>query len=82
MATGATIAIIASSIVSAGATYMAYEGQRKQASMAEDEANRQAQMAKERVNKVEDVVKIGDVIAVKVKEIDSQGRISLTHKGV
>ncbi len=41
-----------------------------------------SELAPHRVEKVEDVVKIGDVIAVKVKEIDSQGRISLTHKGV
>jgi len=45
MATGAIIALAA---VSAGATYMAYEGQRKQASKQEDEANRQAQIAGER----------------------------------
>lgn len=31
-----------------------------------------------RVNKVEDVVKVGDVIPVKVIEIDNQGRINLT----
>ena len=40
-----------------------------------------SELAPHRVEKVEDVVKIGDVIKVKVKEIDSQGRISLTHKG-
>ncbi len=41
-----------------------------------------SELAKNRVEKVEDVVKIGDIIAVKVKEIDLQGRINLTHKGV
>ena len=44
----AVTAIVAATVVSATATYMAYEGQRKQASMAEDEANRQAQVARER----------------------------------
>ncbi|MEA2097822.1 MAG: polyribonucleotide nucleotidyltransferase [Patescibacteria group bacterium] len=41
-----------------------------------------SELASNRVEKVEDVVKLGDVIAVKVKEIDVQGRINLTHKGV
>ena len=41
-----------------------------------------SELAPSRVNRVEDVVKIGDIIAVKVKEIDSQGRINLTHKGI
>ncbi|HLS20367.1 MAG TPA: polyribonucleotide nucleotidyltransferase [Bacillota bacterium] len=35
-----------------------------------------------RVNKVEDVVSIGDEIMVKVKEIDHQGRINLSRKAV
>ncbi|MDQ7841610.1 MAG: polyribonucleotide nucleotidyltransferase [bacterium] len=34
-----------------------------------------------RVNKVEDVVKVGDELAVKVKEIDGLGRVNLTHRG-
>lgn len=34
----------------------------------------------ERVNKVEDVVNIGDEVLVKVTEIDSQGRINLSRK--
>ncbi|MBM3469669.1 MAG: polyribonucleotide nucleotidyltransferase [Armatimonadetes bacterium] len=34
-----------------------------------------------RVNKVEDVVKVGDELQVKVKEIDSLGRVNLTHRG-
>ncbi|NCB64284.1 MAG: S1 RNA-binding domain-containing protein, partial [Clostridia bacterium] len=33
-----------------------------------------------RVEKVEDVVKVGDEIMVKVTEIDSQGRINLSRK--
>jgi len=37
-------------------------------------------LANYRVNRVEDVVKIGDTIKVKVTEIDDQGRINLTHK--
>ena len=39
-----------------------------------------SQLAKERVKKVEDVVKIGDEITVKVMEIDKQGRINLSRK--
>jgi len=41
-----------------------------------------SELAPNRVEKVEDIVNLGDVIAVKVKEVDEQGRISLTHKGV
>ena len=36
-----------------------------------------SKLAKERVEKVEDVVKVGDVVAVKVIEIDDQGRVNL-----
>lgn len=39
-----------------------------------------SQLALERVNKVEDVVKIGDIITVKVTEIDRQGRINLSRR--
>ncbi len=39
-----------------------------------------SKMAKERVEKVEDVVNIGDVVKVKVTEIDSQNRINLSRK--
>jgi polyribonucleotide nucleotidyltransferase len=39
-----------------------------------------SELADHRVEKVEDVVKIGDVVPVKVKEIDSQGRINLSVK--
>jgi polyribonucleotide nucleotidyltransferase len=41
-----------------------------------------SELAPTRVEKVEDVVNVGDIIAVKVKNIDEQGRINLTHKGV
>ena len=41
-----------------------------------------SQLAEERVNKVEDVVNIGDTITVKVTEIDRQGRINLSRKEV
>lgn len=37
-------------------------------------------IARERVNKVEDVLAIGDEILVKVMEIDNQGRINLSRK--
>ncbi len=39
-----------------------------------------SQFRDERVNKVDDVAKVGDTIAVVVTEIDSTGRISLSHK--
>ncbi|MBP2640051.1 MAG: pnp [Firmicutes bacterium] len=39
-----------------------------------------SQLALERVAKVEDVVKIGDEIIVKVTEVDRQGRINLSRK--
>jgi polyribonucleotide nucleotidyltransferase len=39
-----------------------------------------SKMAKERVEKVEDVMNVGDVVKVKVTEIDSQGRINLSRK--
>jgi polyribonucleotide nucleotidyltransferase len=41
-----------------------------------------SQLAPQRVEKVEDVVKIGDQIMVKVMEIDSQGRINLSRKAM
>jgi len=37
-------------------------------------------IAKERINKVEDVLSIGDEILVKVTEIDNQGRVNLSRK--
>jgi polyribonucleotide nucleotidyltransferase len=39
-----------------------------------------SQLALERVEKVEDVVQVGDEIMVKVTEIDRQGRINLSRK--
>ncbi|WP_338631613.1 polyribonucleotide nucleotidyltransferase [Clostridium baratii] len=39
-----------------------------------------SKLDKERVNKVEDVVSVGDEILVKVTEIDNQGRINLSRK--
>lgn len=41
-----------------------------------------SQLANERVNKVEDVVKLGDEILVKVTEIDKQGRVNLSRKAL
>ncbi len=41
-----------------------------------------SKLAKERVEKVEDVVKIGDMVTVKVVEIDRQGRINLSRKAM
>jgi polyribonucleotide nucleotidyltransferase len=39
-----------------------------------------SELADYRVEKVEDIVKVGDVVPVIVKEIDDQGRINLSHK--
>ncbi len=39
-----------------------------------------SQIAKEKVAKVEDVLKVGDEVLVKVLEIDKQGRINLSRK--
>ena len=41
-----------------------------------------SQLANERVNKVEDVVKLGDEVLVKVTEIDRQGRVNLSRKAL
>jgi polyribonucleotide nucleotidyltransferase len=41
-----------------------------------------SEMAHARVEKVGDVVKIGDKVNVKVKEIDSQGRVNLSMKAL
>ena len=41
-----------------------------------------SQLSTERVEKVEDVVSVGDEIAVKCVEIDSKGRINLSRKAV
>jgi polyribonucleotide nucleotidyltransferase len=39
-----------------------------------------SKISKERVNKVEDVLKVGEKVTVKVYEIDDQGRVNLTMK--
>ena len=39
-----------------------------------------SELAPYRVNKVEDIVKIGDIVPVAVKNIDSEGRINLSMK--
>ena len=39
-----------------------------------------SQLSHDRVEKVEDVVKVGDIVPVKVREIDNQGRINLSMK--
>ncbi|OHS14624.1 polyribonucleotide nucleotidyltransferase [Staphylococcus sp. HMSC55D02] len=39
-----------------------------------------SQISKDRINKVEDVLKIGDTIKVKITEIDKQGRVNASHK--
>ncbi|MBO1298559.1 MULTISPECIES: polyribonucleotide nucleotidyltransferase [Enterococcus] len=41
-----------------------------------------SQLANERVNNVEDVVKLGDEVLVKVTEIDKQGRVNLSRKAM
>jgi polyribonucleotide nucleotidyltransferase len=41
-----------------------------------------SQLAPHRVNRVEDEVNIGDEVIVRVTEIDNQGRINLTRKGL
>jgi len=41
-----------------------------------------SQLSEQRVRSVEDVVKIGQTLKVKVNEIDSQGRVNLTAKGL
>ena len=41
-----------------------------------------SQLANERVKKVEDVLKVGDEVLVKVMEIDKQGRVNLSRKAL
>jgi polyribonucleotide nucleotidyltransferase len=41
-----------------------------------------SELSDTRVNRVEDVVKVGDELLVKVKEIDNLGRINLTRRGL
>ena len=44
--------------------------------------NSSHQLSEARVDKVEDVVKVGDEVTVRVREIDNRGRINLTLRGV
>jgi len=41
-----------------------------------------SQLSEDRVEKVEDVVNVGDQVTVRVREIDNRGRINLTLRGV
>ena len=41
-----------------------------------------SKLANHRVEKVEDVVKIGDTLEVKVAEIDAQGRVNLVRNDI
>ena len=41
-----------------------------------------SQISKERIKNVEDVLHVGDKVTVKVTDIDEQGRINLTMKGI
>lgn len=41
-----------------------------------------SQLQDKRTEKVEDVVKVGDIVAVRVREIDEKNRISLTMRGL
>jgi len=41
-----------------------------------------SELADGRVGRVEDVVKVGDELLVKVKEIDNLGRVNLTRRGI
>jgi len=41
-----------------------------------------SQLQEKRTERVEDVVKVGDIIAVRVREIDERGRLSLTMRGI
>jgi polyribonucleotide nucleotidyltransferase len=43
---------------------------------------RVSELGPERVNRVEDVVKVGDAVKVKVAEVDRQGRVNLSMRGV
>ena len=41
-----------------------------------------SELAPWRVEKVTDILNVGDIISVRVKNIDDQGRINLTYKDV
>ena len=41
-----------------------------------------SKLAHERVEKVEDVLKVGDLVDVKVIEVDKMGRVNLSRKAL
>ncbi|EUJ36955.1 polynucleotide phosphorylase/polyadenylase [Listeria weihenstephanensis FSL R9-0317] len=41
-----------------------------------------SELAHERVGKVEDILKLGDIVKVKVTEIDDHGRVNLSRKAL
>lgn len=41
-----------------------------------------SQIANQRINKVEDVLKLGDTIEIKVTEIDDKGRVNASHRAL
>ncbi|NTV41405.1 MAG: polyribonucleotide nucleotidyltransferase [Candidatus Moranbacteria bacterium] len=41
-----------------------------------------SEFSDKRIEKIEDIVKVGDIVPVKVKQIDDQGRINLTAKNI
>jgi predicted RNA-binding protein with RPS1 domain len=43
---------------------------------------RASEISSERVNRIEDVVKIGDPVKVKIAEVDRQGRVNLSIRAV
>ena len=43
---------------------------------------RASEISSERVNRIEDVVKIGDAVKVKIAEVDRQGRVNLSMRAV
>ena len=43
---------------------------------------RASEISSERVNRIEDVVKIGDAVKVKIAEVDRQGRVNLSIRAV
>ena len=43
---------------------------------------RVSEISNERVNRIEDVVKVGDPVKVKIAEVDRQGRVNLSIRAV
>jgi polyribonucleotide nucleotidyltransferase len=41
-----------------------------------------SEISNDRVNRIEDVVKVGDKVAVKIAEVDRQGRVNLSMRAV